>query len=219
MLILTFTFILCPEIIFLFSLTLLYFISSTLACSPISLHLSSFSRSLRESAWLTKVHPSAWAGRFRIRSTASTTLSWSRSWWSGSAVSVAPGWGSQRPAKLASRPGWKMDVWVQHNGLIDVFFVLIDHVFNASPFYLSLVCLPLFVPCVTLSGLLRFFVNWLTLCSPGTSQWRRLRAHPQPSNRWSRSPSSSTLPRSMASPRLTCSRPWTFGKVRGGSLS
>lgn len=70
------------------------------------------SSSLRVSAWLTRVHPMAWAGRFRTRSTASTTRSWSRSWWSGSAVSVALVWGSQKPANWASRPGWRMDVWV-----------------------------------------------------------------------------------------------------------
>ena len=39
--------------------------------------------SLRESAWLTKVKRLAWADRFRIKLTASMTLSWSRSWWSG----------------------------------------------------------------------------------------------------------------------------------------
>lgn len=70
------------------------------------------SSSLRVSAWLTRVHPMAWAGRFRTRSTASMTWSWSRSWWSGSAVSVALLWGSQKPENWASRPGWRMDAWV-----------------------------------------------------------------------------------------------------------
>lgn len=67
---------------------------------------------------------------------------------------------------------------------------------------------------LTPSRLHRFWVSWSTACMPERNLWRRSRARPWPSNRWSRSPSSSTLPRSTASPRLTCSRPWTSGKVR-----
>jgi len=78
--------------------------------------------SLRESAWRTKVPPSAWAGTFRIRSTASTTPSWSWCWWSGSSVSAAPACQSQRPERWASRPGWKTDVWVQRPCLINYYF-------------------------------------------------------------------------------------------------
>lgn len=62
----------------------------------------------------------------------------------------------------------------------------------------------------------RFWANLSTVCMQETNQWRRSRAQAWPSNRWSRSPSSSPPPRATGSPRLICSKLWTFGKVGVG---
>lgn len=85
---------------------------------------STVSRSPSRATWLTKVHPTAWAGRSRIKLTASTTLSWRWSWWSGLTVSVVPAWESQNPESWVSRLGWRTDVWVHYSFLINCFSVI-----------------------------------------------------------------------------------------------
>lgn len=92
--------------------------SSTSSLAP-----STVSHSSPRATWLTKVHPTAWAGRSRIKLTASTTLSWRWSWWSGLTVSVVPVWESQNPESWVSRPGWKTELWVHLAFWQTVFFL------------------------------------------------------------------------------------------------
>lgn len=168
----------------------------------------------RELAWQTKVHPLAWAGRFRTRSRASMTRIWSRFWWSGSFASVALTPKGQSQEKLDSRPGWKTDVWV-HYTIILLAFSTDSHLSVSRPLVTNLDRHDLSVsfPCHP-SLRFRSYVNWSIVFFLETNPWRRFRAQPWLSNRWSRSLSSSMLLRSMASPRLTCFKLSTSGKVR-----
>ena len=129
-------------------------------------------------------------------------------WWGVAGVCVGDGgalgggvleWAGQRRERTASRTGSRRDVWVSiHLGVGLCVCVSVCVTANT-------------IPIVSLSS--RSWVHSSTVCTTTTSLSRSCSPQAWPSSRWSRSPSSSMLLRSMGSPRLTCFKPLTSGRV------
>lgn len=64
------------------------------------------------SACQTKALPTVWPARYRIRLIRNMTQNWRKSWWSGSSPSVALELAGLSQARLNSKTGSRMEVWV-----------------------------------------------------------------------------------------------------------